>query len=184
MISAGRSQGVVPGQPVRADVGLVGRTIEAGDHAARILLLTDTNSRVPVVVVRTGQPALASGANGRLLEVRDRTGAETPLLAGDRLVTSGAGGTFAPQIPVAVVVDASREPPLAEPYANPAALSHVAVFTPYLPVPVLADPVVAATAVPVPREAGRRIARSSTKALRRELAPATAKPAPVPAAPR
>lgn len=150
MISAGHDAGVFAGQPVLADAGLVGRTVEAGNHAARILLLTDTNSRVPVVVVRTGQPALAVGAAGRLLEVRDRLGAETPLRAGDRLVTSGAGGLFAPQLPVAVVVDARREPPLARPYADPATLSFVAVYQPYLPVP---DRPAANAAVPVPREA-------------------------------
>ncbi len=176
MISAGHRDGVFAGQPVRADSGLLGRTVEAGSHAARVLLLTDPNSRVPVLIVRTGQPALAVGANGRLLEVRDRLGAELPLLNGDRLVTSGAGGVYAPQIPVAVVVDGGREPPLAEPYANPATLTHVAVYAPYLPVPVLADPAVAAAATPVPREADKRTGKRGPK-----LAP---KPAPPPVRPR
>ncbi len=142
-----------PGQAVRADVGLVGRTVEAGSHAARILLLTDPNSRVPVLIVRTGQPALAVGAAGRLLEVRDRLGAEVPLKVGDRLVTSGAGGLFAPQIPVATVVDAS-EPPRALPYADPAALDFVAIYRAYLPVPDA--PAAPVDAVPVPREARKK----------------------------
>ncbi len=177
MISAGHSSGVFAGQPVRADVGLLGRTVEAGNHAARVLLLTDPNSRVPVLIVRTGQPALAVGANGRLLEVRDRLGAEVPLTSGDRLVTSGAGGVFAPQIPVAVVVDGRREPPLAEPYANPATLTHVAVFAPYLPVPTLADPQAAATATPVPREAGKRTGKLAPKPGPRPAPPAVRPPA-------
>ena len=163
MLSAGHDDGVFVGQPVRGDSGLLGRIVEVGSHAARILLLTDPNSRVPVLIVRTGQPALAVGANGRLLEVRDRLGAEAPLLVGDRLVTSGAGGIFAPQIPVAVIVDGSREPPLAEPYANPATLTHVAIYAPYLPVPLLADPAATAAATPVPREAGKRTARAGPK---------------------
>ncbi len=151
MIAAGHANGVYTGQAVRADAGLVGRTVEAGEHAARILLLTDTNSRVPVIIVRTGQPALAVGAAGRLLEVRDRLGAEVPLKVGDRLVTSGAGGLFAPQIPVAVVTD-TAEPPHALPYADPATLSYVAIVRAYLPIPAQAEapPV---DAVPVPREA-------------------------------
>lgn len=153
MVSAGRAEGVFAGQAVRADAGLVGRTVEAGEHAARILLLTDPNSRVPVVVVRTGQPALAVGAAGRLLEIRDRLGAEVPLKAGDRIVTSGAGGLFAPRVPVAVVVDPAREPPLARPYADPATLSYVAIYRPYLPLPVVPE---TTAKVPVPREAGQR----------------------------
>ena len=151
MIAAGHANGVYAGMGVRADAGLVGRTVEAGEHAARILLLTDTNSRVPVIIVRTGQPALAVGAAGRLLEVRDRLGAEVPLRLGDRLVTSGAGGLFAPQVPVAVVTG-TAEPPHALPYADPAALSYVAISRAYLPIPAQAEapPV---DAVPVPREA-------------------------------
>lgn len=180
MISAGRDEGVMPGQPVRADAGLVGRTVEAGNHAARVLLLTDPNSRVPVLIVRTGQPALAVGANGRLLEIRDRLGAEVALKVGDRLVTSGAGGVYAPQIPVAVIVDAGREPPLAEPYANPGALSHVAVFAPYLPVPQIADPDAAANAIPVPREANKRI---KTKPPAVNKTSAVNKPTAAPVAP-
>lgn len=151
MIAAGHANGVYAGQSVRADAGLVGRTVEAGDHAARIMLLTDTNSRVPVIVVRTGQPALAVGAAGRLLEVRDRLGAEVPLRRGDRLVTSGAGGLFPPQIPVAEVVD-TAEPPHALPFADPASLSYVAVTRAYLPIPAQAE-TAPANAVPVPREA-------------------------------
>ena len=156
VVAAGTRDGVFAGQAVRADVGLVGRTVEVGDHAARLLLLTDATSRVPVLVVRTGQPAIAAGAAGRLLEVRDRGGADVPLRRGDRLVTSGAGGLFAPQIPVAVVVDAG-EPARALPYADPASLDYVAIYRAYLPVPDL--PAAApADAVPVPREARQRTA--------------------------
>ncbi len=152
MVSAGTRDGVFAGQAVRADAGLVGRTVEAGSHAARILLLTDPTSRVPVLIVRTGQPAIAAGVAGRLLEVRDRGGAEVPLHRGDRLVTSGAGGLFAPQIPVAVVVD-PREPARALPYADPAVLGLVAIYRAYLPVPEAPPP---ADVVPVPREARKK----------------------------
>ena len=156
VVAAGTRDGVFAGQAVRADAGLVGRTVEAGSHAARLLLLTDARSRVPVLVVRTGQAAIAAGVAGPLLEVRDRAGADVPLRRGDRLVTSGAGGLFAPQIPVAVVVDAG-EPARAQPYADPAQLGFVAIYRAYLPVPDLpaATP---ADAVPVPREARKRAA--------------------------
>ncbi len=153
LIAAGTRDGVFAGQAVRAAAGLVGRTVEAGAHAARILLLTDPTSRVPVIVVRTGQPALAVGAAGPLLEVRDRAGAEVPLRRGDRLVTSGAGGLFAPQIPVAEIVDPGATP-RARPLADPAALDFVAVYRAYLPLPEV--PAVVADPVPVPREARRR----------------------------
>lgn len=135
VLSAGRRDGVVPGQPVRAQAGLVGRIAESGNHAARVLLLTDPGSRVPVIIERTGQPALAVGTNTPLLQVRDRVGVETPLRPGDRLITSGDGGIFPPGVPVATVVRANVEPPLAKPSANPVGLGYVLVEKAYLPVP-------------------------------------------------
>lgn len=144
IISAGRAQGVQPGQPVRAAAGLVGRTLDAGIGATRVLLLTDAASRVPVIVERTGQPALAVGTGGPLLEIRDRVGAEVPLRAGDRIVTSGDGGVYGPGVPVASIVRAA-EPPLARPAASPQGLGYVSVETPYLPLPpVVAPPAPAA----------------------------------------
>ena len=149
VISAGSADGVRPGQPVRAGAGLIGRTLETGLHSARVLLLTDPASRIPVIVERTGEPALATGSNVPLLEVRDRVGSETPLRLGDRLVTSGDGGVYPPGVPVAVVVRVA-EPPLARPLADAHGVGLISVQTAYLPVPVEAT----APSVPVPREAG------------------------------
>lgn len=142
IISAGRDQGVRPGQPVRAAAGLVGRTLDTGARAARVLLLTDAASRVPVIIERTGQPALIVGTGGPLVEIRDRVGAEVPLQPGDRLVTSGDGGVFAPGVPVANVVR-TAEPALARPAASLQGLGYVSIETPYLPLPP-------ATATPAP----------------------------------
>src|SRR6201996_9102177 len=44
--------------------GVVGRVVDAGDRAARVLLITDLNSRVPVEVGSIGQPAMMAGTNG------------------------------------------------------------------------------------------------------------------------
>lgn len=150
VISAGSAEGVRPGQPVRAGSGLIGRTLEVGSHAARVLLLTDPASRVPVIVERTGQPALANGANAPLMEIRDRIGDETPLRLGDRLVTSGDGGIFPPGVPVAVVVRIA-EPTLARPLADAHGIGLVSIESAFLPVP---PPPAEAATVPVPREAG------------------------------
>ncbi len=139
VVSGGRVDGIAPGQPVRAADGLVGRVVETGRHAARVLLLTDTNSRVPVRVLRTGKPAMIAGANSPLLEVRYVAEADGPLKVGDRLVTSGDGGVFPPDVPVAVVVGARGETPVARPLAPPEGLGYVVVEAPYLP-PLPAPP--------------------------------------------
>ena len=133
-------------------VWVIGRTVEAGNHAARVLLLTDPASRIPVVVVRTGQAALAVGTNRPSLVLRDRVGADVPLQAGDRLVTSGDGGVFPPGIPVGTIVDPA-EPPAIRPAANPVGAAYVSIEAAYLPLPA-AEPL-PTSAVPVPIEAQR-----------------------------
>ncbi len=158
MIAAGTGDGVVPGQPVIGADGLIGRTVEAGRHAARVLLLTDPASRIPVIVVRTGQPGLAIGANRPQLELRDRVGADLPLLAGDRLVTSGDGGIFPPGIPVGTIIDPRRDPPPVRPAATPVGAAYVMVEAAYLGLPT--DTSAPASRAPVPIEARRSGAKA------------------------
>ncbi len=140
VISGGRTAGVRAGQPVRAARGLVGRVVEVGHHSARVLLLTDSASRVPVRVVRTGRPAIVAGVNDAELELRYVAPADGELKVGDRLVTSGDGGIFPPDVPVAVVTRVLRDIQYARPLAHPEGLGYVIVEQPYLPPPVVAPP--------------------------------------------
>jgi rod shape-determining protein MreC len=152
MIAAGRNDGVIPGLPVIGAAGLIGRTVEAGSHAARVLLLTDPASRIPVIIVRTGQAALAVGANSPSLTLSDRVGADVPLRAGDRLVTSGDGGVFPPGIPVGTIIDPA-EPATIRPAAPPVGAAYVRIEAAYMPMPV--EETAPALAAPVPIEARR-----------------------------
>lgn len=133
VVSGGRRAGVRVGQPVRTHRGLVGRVVEVGHNAARVLLLTDASSRVPVRVVRTGRPAMIAGVNAPHLEVRFVAPADNRLKVGDRLVTSGDGGIFPPDVPVAVVTRVEGDTQLARPLARPEALGYVLIEAPYLP---------------------------------------------------
>ena len=153
IVSAGRTQGVEEGQPAIAADGLIGRTIEVGRHSARLLLLSDPSSRVPVIISRTGEAALVSGDNGPSLLLSDRAGADVPLLPGDRLLTSGEGGIYPPGIPVGTII--SREPPWrVRPAASPLGAGYVRIEAAFLPLPVAAaGPIHDA---PVPAEAQRQ----------------------------
>jgi rod shape-determining protein MreC len=102
LIGTGRNSGIAKDQPVVSSRGLVGRTISAGRTAARVLLLTDLNSRVPVRVQPDGYRAVLAGNNS------DRPTLEflplgARLQAGDRIVTSGHGGLFPPGLPVGTI---------------------------------------------------------------------------------
>jgi rod shape-determining protein MreC len=117
MVHAGRENGVARGQAAVTGEGLVGRVSEVGSRAARIILITDLNSRVPVVVEGPQQRALLSGDNSErpCLHYLD---AGAGIKVGDRVVTSGQGGVFPPGLPVGVVASIDGEAPRVEPYVE------------------------------------------------------------------
>ena len=121
MVNAGRDNGVARGQAAMTGEGLVGRVAEVGSRAARILLITDLNSRVPVIVDGTRQRAILAGDNSARPSLRYVDAGGT-MRIGDRIVTSGQGGVFPPGLPVGVVVSLDSEAVRVEPYA---ALSRV-----------------------------------------------------------
>ena len=107
MISAGSRDGVIKGQAVIADEGLVGRIAEAGYQASRVLLITDINSRVPVIVENSRDRAFVSGDNTNRPLLTFLT-ADASVAPGDRILTSGHGGAFPPGIPVGIVSSVSE----------------------------------------------------------------------------
>jgi len=107
MISAGSRDGVAKGQAVISDEGLVGRVAEAGYQASRVLLITDINSRVPVIVENSRDRAFLSGDNTNRPLLTFLT-ADAAVAPGDRILTSGHGGAFPPGIPIGVVSSVSE----------------------------------------------------------------------------
>jgi rod shape-determining protein MreC len=132
-LSAGSASGVAIGQPVRAPEGLVGRVLETGRWAARILLLSDAYSNVPVRLVRDGTSAFAKGTGEPLIELRTLEVGPNPFRVGDVVVTSGVGGLYPPNIPVARVVRLEGDKALAAPVAEPGRADFAAVLRPYQP---------------------------------------------------
>jgi len=133
-ISVGLDDGVLPRMPAIAAEGLAGRVTDVGRGSARIMLLTDANSRVPVKVLRTGWTGLVVGNGGNALDfVYDIASGSDRIRVGDRLVTTGDGGLFPPGIPVAVIVELREPAPRAMALANPSGLGPVMVEAPWLP---------------------------------------------------
>lgn len=132
-LNAGRFQGVLPGMPVRGPDGLIGRVLETGPNSARVLLLVDHESIVPVRRTRDGLPAIVSGRGDGGLDVRAADAANAPFRRGDLFVTSGTGGLYPPNIPVARVLRDARDSASATMLANPDALDFASVQKPFLP---------------------------------------------------
>ncbi|NVJ98635.1 MAG: rod shape-determining protein MreC [Alphaproteobacteria bacterium] len=133
LIGAGSADGLMRGSPVIDETGVVGRVIQVGRWTSRVLLVTDINSRVPVRLERTGDLAIAEGQNEQLLRLRFLPqGAQVRV--GDRLLTSGHGGAFPPDVPVARVTEVVDDFILMEPIGLLGKLDYVRVMA-YNPVP-------------------------------------------------
>ena len=102
LVDAGSRDGVRKGQAAITGEGLAGRVFEVGNRAARLLLLTDINSRIPVVIERTRDRGVVAGNNSEQLRLL-YLDPEVEVEIGDRIVTSGHGGAVVPGLPVGIV---------------------------------------------------------------------------------
>ncbi|MBD8552482.1 rod shape-determining protein MreC [Sphingomonas sp. CFBP 8764] len=135
LLNAGRWSGVRPGMAVRGPDGLVGRVVETGPNAARVMLLTDGDSIVPIRRTRDGLPAIAVGRGDGMLDVRSVNATNVKFNAGDLFVTSGVGGLYSPGIPVARVMTAGADSVMARTFANPDTFDFAVVEPGFMPVP-------------------------------------------------
>jgi len=134
-LGAGADRNVTPGMPVRSQMGLVGRVLEVGSSSARVLLVTDSESVVPVRRATDGVPAFAQGNGDGTLRIRLINLGINPLRKGDVLVTSGSGGLYRPGTPMAVVTDLIRDGAIARVLSNPSDTDYVMVEKSWAPPP-------------------------------------------------
>jgi len=126
VLNAGIRAGVRKGQAVVTGDGLVGRVAGVGTRSTRIILITDLNSHIPVLVERTRTRAIVAGDNSEVLRlIRLPPGAE--VAPGDRIVTSGHGGAFPPGLPVGVVASVSDAGIEVQPFVERSRLEYVRV---------------------------------------------------------
>lgn len=93
LLDAGADRGIEKGMAVVDSTGLVGRVTSVGRASARVLLLTDLNSKIPVITERTRDQAILEGTNDRRPELRFLPKAPS-FAVGDRVLTSGQGGVL------------------------------------------------------------------------------------------
>ena len=127
LLNAGRRAGVVGGAAVVAAEGLVGRIVEAGERSARVLLLTDLNSRVPIVDESSRYRAILEGDNSDTLRLGFLTSSDD-VRVGDRIVTSGHGGIFPAGLPVGDVTAIVGDEAIVTPFVDFDRLEYVRVL--------------------------------------------------------
>ncbi len=102
LLNIGVQPGVTKGQAVVTGDGLVGRVAGVGDRSTRVLLITDLNSRIPVLIEATRTRAILAGNNTNRPKLIHLPPGAT-VSPGNRIVTSGHGGAFPVGLPVGVV---------------------------------------------------------------------------------
>lgn len=126
-LGAGRNDGVEVGMPVRSPRGVVGRVLEVSRRSSRILLLTDSESVLPVRRSSDEVVAFAEGRGDGLLKIRLINLGLNPLEVGDLFVTSGAGGYYRPGVAVAILTEKTSDGGIARLVAEPSATDYVSV---------------------------------------------------------
>ena len=103
LVNAGAMHGVEEGAYAENEGGLVGRVVQLGERSARVLLVTDFNSRVPVMGEASGMRAILYGDRDDLGTLTDLP-EKGDFILGERVLTSGEGGIFPRGIVVGEVV--------------------------------------------------------------------------------
>lgn len=126
LVNAGERDGIKKGEAAVTGDGLVGRVIMVGERSARVLLLTDLNSRIPVELENSREQAVLAGDNTDLPELV-HLAERVPVAVGDRVVTSGQAGAFPPGLPVGVVTSVQENEIRVQPYIAWSRLEYVRV---------------------------------------------------------
>ena len=122
LLNKGSSSDVYQGQPIIDAHGIMGQVVHVGPMSSTAMLITDASHAIPVQVNRTGLRSIAFGSGQiDLLNLRHMPH-NVDIEEGDLLITSGLGGTFPPNFPVAIISKVER--PSGEPFATIEARPH------------------------------------------------------------
>jgi rod shape-determining protein MreC len=145
ILNAGTLQQVKKGQAVVDERGLLGRIYVTGEKTSWVILLTDLNSRVPVVIEPFHRRAILMGDNTPAPQLELDVG-DGPIKPGDRVVSTGDGGLLPPDLPIGTVMQEGSELRVVL-FARPGTSDFVHVMAYNLPEPPAAtDPAPASTA--------------------------------------
>lgn len=116
VINKGSQQDVYPGQPIIDARGIMGQVVDVSLMSSTAMLITDVSHAIPVRVNRTGLRAIANGTGSLDRLTVPHLPHNVDIEVGDLLVSSGLGGVFPPNYPVAVISKVER--PIGESFAT------------------------------------------------------------------
>lgn len=135
IIGAPENITIIKDSPVITTKGLVGRVIESSKRILKVLLVTDSASKVPVKILSSQENAIAVGNDANMIllehlqsqEVFAENYKSLPK-QGDVVLTSGVGGIYPPDVPVGVVFKVTDSSILVKPLVDFNGLDVVAVL--------------------------------------------------------
>jgi rod shape-determining protein MreC len=107
-INKGADDGVFRGQPVLDAFGIVGQVVQVDKFSSTIILISDSEHAIPVLVNRNGIRSIAVGAGDLGKLILPYLTVESDVKTGDLLVSSGLDGIFPAGYPVAAVTKVER----------------------------------------------------------------------------
>lgn len=122
----GDSNNVKKGQVALSERGVVGRVDKVGKIYSKIILITDINSRIPVMVEKTRVRGILAGDNTAIPKMVFIP-LDAELNIGDRIVTSGVAGVFPSGLPVGRVASVDKNSVKIKPYNNLERLEYVRI---------------------------------------------------------
>jgi rod shape-determining protein MreC len=132
LVEAGTEQGVSKGAAAVTGEGLIGRVVEVGARASRVLLITDLNSRIPVMIESSRDRAVLAGDNTvmpKLLYLSQ----DSHVNVGDRVVTSAQGGALPPGLPVGIIASVGERGIQVQTFADWTRIEFVRLIDYHLP---------------------------------------------------
>ncbi|MBL6934296.1 MAG: rod shape-determining protein MreC [Alphaproteobacteria bacterium] len=124
LINSGSRDGIREGQIAVTGDGLVGRVGGVGQRSSRILLITDINSRIPVVTETSQSRAILAGDNSDRPQLAHLSSVAR-VSVGERIVTSGHGGAFPPGLPVGQVISVAEGDIRIQPFVDMSRMEYV-----------------------------------------------------------
>ena len=127
LLSVGPNHGIRKGEIAVDERGLIGRITEVGDRTARVLLITDLNSRIPVIMETSRAHAILVGTNGQRPRLQYWPEGIVPQ-ENERIVTSAEANAFPANLPIGTVHYTASGAPEVEPAAMLQKLEIVRIF--------------------------------------------------------
>ena len=102
IINIGTNRKLKNGMAVMDGKNFVGRLVDVNFFSSRVLLITDLNSKIPVIIEPSASHAILGG-RGQELPILNYLPKNHNVQDGDKIYTSGKEGIFSPGIPIGEV---------------------------------------------------------------------------------